>query len=357
MFFRTTTINIDISDFYLKAARLSGRAYDVKLERVRRISVPEEAIQKGRIMDRDTVSSLLKRLVTELGGGHGSKKFINAVLPDTATFIKLIDVPSDPDIPQFVKNINDEIAHHIPYNIDDVYLDWQKVGNSAERDRVLVGVCPKEVVDEYTSTIERAGLIPKTLEVESLSIVRSIFQIKKGRQKNLSNRNVIVLDLGAARSSVIFYQERPYNEGDTIEFSVSLPLSGHEIDSAVEKTLALTREQAMKFKVVCGLLENEPCNGALLKIVEPMLQDFVSRLQQTIEFHTSHFEGTVINSMILCGGGANLKGLREYIEKHINIPVELGDSRVNLKNKNIMTQTEALSYCSVIGLGLGELYR
>lgn len=358
MFYNTTTINLDISDFYLKAARLSGKTHDVFLNKARRLPVPLGAIQKGRITDRETVSGLIRRIITDIGGGRGSRKFVNAVLPDTATFVKLIDVESNPNLSQFIKNVEDEIAHHIPYNIPDVYLDWQTVGpKKTECERVLVGVCPKEVVDEYIDAIERAGFVPKTLEIESLPIVRSIFPMKKGRQKNLSNRNLVVLDIGAARSSIIFYEERPYNEGDTIEFAVSLPLSGHNIDKAIEETLKLSPEQALKFKVMCGLFLNEPCNGVLLKVIEPLLQELITRLHQTIDFHTTHFAGTILNSMVLTGGGANLKGLREYIEQYVNIPVELGDPRVNLKNKNILTQAEALSYCSVIGLGLAEFYR
>ncbi|MBI4360007.1 MAG: type IV pilus assembly protein PilM [Candidatus Jacksonbacteria bacterium] len=358
MFSRIATINLDISDFCLKAARLVGSKHDVSLERVRRLALPEGAIQKGRIIDLNAVSGLIRRIITDVGGGRRNGKVVNAVLPDTATFIKLIDVESSSNQHQFIKNVEDEIVHHIPYGISDVSLDWQTVGRqNIGSERVLVGVCPKEVVDEYTSVIERASLAPKNLEVESLPIVRSIFQIKKGRQKDLSNRNVIVLDIGAARSSIIFYQERPYNQGDTIEFSVSLPFSGHDIDVAIEKTLSIPHDQALKFKVTCGLLSDEPCNGVLLKIIEPLLQDLINRLRQAIDFHTTHFAGTVLNGVILTGGGANLKGLKEYIEYQVKIPVSLGDPRVNLKNKDILTQAEALSYCSVIGLGLADFYQ
>ena len=68
MFSRTTTINLDISDFCLKAARLSGRSHGVMLERVRRIAVPPGVIQKGRIIDRDSVAGLVRRIVLDVGG-------------------------------------------------------------------------------------------------------------------------------------------------------------------------------------------------------------------------------------------------------------------------------------------------
>lgn len=357
LFFSSSSINLDISDYSLKACKLSKRGRDIYLDRIKQVKVPNGHIKNGRIIKQKEVAGLISQLLRRVQGKGRKNNFVNTVLPDHDTFVKLVEVEKAKSEDQFVENIYKEVAHHIPYGIDEVYLDWQKIITDSPKtlEQVLMGVCPKNIVDEYTKVLHLAGYIVKSFEIEALPITRSVFDLRKLNKESLSNRNIMVIDLGAARSSLIFWREQSLNL-DIVEFSVSLPISGTQINRLIEQKLKLSIEQADKFKVKCGLNRSGSCKGVLLTLLQPLLHDLVKRLKHSIYFHNSYFEGASVNQIILCGGGANLIGLDKYLEEQIGLPVEIADALINLKNNDAVPQAESVAYCTVIGLGLKDFF-
>ena len=357
MFQNNYSINLDISDYTLKACKLVQKRKGIFLDTIKTVQVPEGSIEKGRIINPEALSGLIRGILRDVMGGRARTQFIHSVLPDNATFVKLIEVDVR-DIPEkeVRSRIEQEIAHHIPYEINDIYLDFQRLGKISESDteEVLVGVCPKAVVDEYTKVINAAGFIPKSLEPEPLAITRAIFKIAKSQ--SLSNRNVIVVDFGAARSGLIFWREQKYAKCDTIELSISIPLSGREINRVIEENLKLSFEQAELLKTKCGIRDDEECKGVLLKLLKPVLTDLLTRIKQAINFHSTHFKGATTDKILLSGGGSNLKGLDAYLKGEIGVPVEYADPLVNIVNRAALDKEAALSYCTVIGFGLKDFH-
>lgn len=351
------SLNLDISDYSLKAGRLVKKRRDVYVDKFAHVSVPPGYIERGRIKKSAEVAALVKDLLRQVQPGWRRNNIINTVLPETDTFVKLIEVEPAKTADELNNKINQEIAHHIPYAPDEVYLDWQKitVDKPNKMQQVLVGVCPKEIVDEYAKMLHQAGCIVRSFEIEALAITRAIFNINRAAKKSLSNRNIMVIDLGAARSGLIFWREQSLNL-DLVEFSVSLPISGCQIDDLIEHQLQLTADQAKKFKLKCGLLEEQSCQGVLLKLLQPILDDLIKRIRHAIYFHNTYFEGATINSVILCGGGANLRGMAEYLAKNLDIAVAVADPTINIKNKDFASPAQAMSYCTLIGLGLRDFF-
>jgi Tfp pilus assembly PilM family ATPase len=57
--------------------------------------------------------------------GAVSTNEVNACLPDTKTFIKLIEVEKSPNpLPDIIRV---EVEKHVPLAIKDIYYDWQVV--------------------------------------------------------------------------------------------------------------------------------------------------------------------------------------------------------------------------------------
>src|SRR3989339_131836 len=359
LFRRRSSLNLDISDLSLKAGKLSKRGNDFYLDKIKSVPVPAGYMERGRVLKRPEVAELMRGLLQSVAGDHRRQSIVNTVLPDTDTFVKLIKVERGATDANLNDNIYKEVAHHIPYNIDEIYLDWQKIPGLATKDteQVLVGVCPKEIVDEYIKVIHLAGFVPQSFEVEALAITRSLFNWRAIRKKSLANRNVIIIDLGAARSSLIFWREQGFYNSDTIEFSVSVPLSGMQINKLIEQKLLVTALQAEQFKIKCGLSDAPECQGVLLQLLRPMLDDLTARIRHAVHFHNTYFEGASIDKIILSGGGASLKGLDVFLAAELGIPVELGNPLINIKNHDSLDYQQALSYCTVIGLGLKDFIK
>ena len=68
-------------------------------------------------------------------------------------------------------------------------------------------------------------------------------------------------------------------------------------------------------------------------------------------------EGKTISKILLCGGGANLKGLPETLSSAVKIPVSVGNPWVNVLPNAIkevpgLSFKESVSYSTAFGLAL-----
>ncbi|GAH90129.1 unnamed protein product, partial [marine sediment metagenome] len=77
--------------------------------------------------------------------------------------------------------------------------------------------------------------------------------------------------------------------------------------------------------------------------------------------HSSHEhlppDGEEIKKILLCGRGANLKGLTDFVSSGLKIPVELGNPWINilpepLKQVPELVFEESLGYTTALGLAL-----
>ena len=63
-----------------------------------------------------------------------------------------------------------EAEHHIPFAIDDVFLDYQVMGESANSMSVLLVATKKVKVLEYISVVEDAGLEASVVDLDAFAI-------------------------------------------------------------------------------------------------------------------------------------------------------------------------------------------
>lgn len=332
------TFGLDISDYIFRLVRIEKNQIVSGGE----IAVPAGLIDKGVIVKPEKVAELIKKLIHTTKGKKIKDKCVIACLPEQTTFIKVISLP--PDKPPTMQDfLAEEIAKHIPYNLEEIYVDWQPCP-SGEKNKILIGVAPKEIINSYQNVLLMADLVPVALEIEAVAIARCL--IKKNEKNNFAQ---IILDLGFNRTSLIVYDQQ------TVQFSISTPLSGDAISKTIAKTLNLTYLEAEKAKIICGFDEKK-CDQALIRLLKPIMKTLITNINEAINFYQNHFSNQQeIKKIILCGGGANFKNLDKLIMTETGITVEKANVLVNLNREplpNILPKNKYLSYVSAIGLAL-----
>ncbi len=331
---------LDISDRALRLVQLRKNGNKIILRSYNDIAVPADIVNHGEIIQEDKLIKLLNQLVTSAKGGKINTRNIITVLPESKTFIKVIEIPST-DKENLPGVIDEEIKNHIPLSRDEIYLDWQILNQTSDSINVLIGAAPKNIVDSLTSTLEKGGLVPYIFEIEATAITRSL--IKKDDQKAK-----IIIDFGAVRTGLIIYDH------STIPFTVSLPISGNKITETIAKTLNLDIKDAEKAKIVCGL-DSKKCEGALLKILLKSIEDLTRQINKAMVFYQTNFpKGNQISEVILCGGGANFSDIDKVLSEKLKIPVKIGNPFTNIarSKKSIIPADKILSYTTAIGLAL-----
>jgi len=207
---------------------------------------------------------------------------------------------------------------------------------------------PKKVIDPYVLALKKAGLIPKVLEIESQAIARAL--IRNG----VSPSSLLLIDLGATRSSFIIFS------GYSLRFTSSISVSSQKFTNLIAKNLKIDLNEAEKLKIKYGLEKREK----IFEILSPRLKDLIREIKICLFYYHTHIhhehlplDSKEVEKIYLCGGGANLKNLTNFLSLELKIPVELANPWSNilpepLKEVPELSYEKSLAFTTALGLAL-----
>lgn len=327
----TYPIGFDISDLSLKLVQLNKVRDKIKIQALGKLNLAKGIIVKGEIKNRPELIKAIKKIMSAPIFGKTSSEEVIACLPESKTFIKLIEVQKSPN--PLTEVIGSEIEKHVPLAIAELYYDWQIIEELTDKYFILIGAAPKNIVNQYTALLDEAKLSPVALEIEPIAIARCLLKEETPGSKSITfgskakleaGLNHGIIDIGAEHTCMIFYS------GNTILFTVSMPISGEEITANISKALGLTIEQAEKAKIICGMDETK-ANGVIKEILSEMIKNLILKIKEAIQYYENYFgvRGP-LNQILLSGGGANIVNLANIIGKELSIDVKTADSLTNI---------------------------
>ncbi|MFA5070074.1 MAG: type IV pilus assembly protein PilM [Patescibacteria group bacterium] len=340
---------LDISDSDIRLALLKKRGKEIIIASLNELPLPDGLIFDGEIKDDIKLRNLLGRLIKNTSGKKINTPYVNCVLPERKTFIKLIALPQS-NTSDLGEAIKWEAAQHIPMSLEEMYLDWQIIDDGKRQDKnlsVLIAAAPKNIVDSYTNLLEGVGLTPISFETESMAITRSILS---GQNNNLLP--LLIIDLGGDHTNLIIFDK------NSLQFSSTLSFSGKGITQKIAEGLKMTFADAEKAKIICGL-ETKKGKGQISKIITPLFSELIDKIGETENYYLNLFPGRQkFKKIILSGSGALLKNLDIYCQKKLNLPVDIANPLVhlNVKQSKIKILAEqACPFTTTIGLALKNL--
>jgi type IV pilus assembly protein PilM len=350
-FLEQKIFGLDLSDLSVKIAQLRKGTNGIYLASYGKRDIPEGVLENGAIKNEDSLQEIIKTACREVKGARLKTKYCVVSLPETEAFVRVVQLPKMKK-EELAEAIKWETESHIPLPIGDVYFDWQVIKPLKEDDThsdVLVGALNKSLVDPYLSVLKKAGLRPVVFEIESIATARSLVK------EEFSARPVMIIDVGARRSSFIIFS------GRTVHFTASVPIANEYFVNEISKHLSVSREEAKKIKFEYGLSQEKGIAEAL----SPALGELVSHIKKYIDFYrehglAGHFENKEIYKILLCGGGASFSGLSAFLAKELKIEVETGNPWVNILGKTPykipeLSYEQSVGYSTALGLALRGL--
>ena len=284
-------------------------------------------IENGIIKDENSLSQAIKLVCDSAKGGKLKTKYVVCSLPEEESFLQVIQMPKMNE-GELKSALSFEVENYIPLPIDQVYWDFQIIiplQNASNRCDVLVAAIAKQTADTYLSCLKKAGLIPLVFEVKAQSVARALIAGKTGDQP------VILLDIGENSTDFIIFSDH------SLRFTFLIPIYSSYFTNSIAKSLNISAQKAEELKLrhgFSGKRGNE--SEAVSKGLRSALEEFASSVKERIDFYREHtarehpLSRTSIKKIILCGGGADLKGLPEFLSQKIGIPTEIGDVFVNI---------------------------
>jgi type IV pilus assembly protein PilM len=346
---------LDISDLSLKFLMLRKERKKFSVVSFGESEIEPGIIEGGEVKDEEKLAKIVKEATKKV-----KTKYVVACLPEEKAFLQVIKMPimSEEDLKSAIVF---EAENYIPLPVSEVYLDCEiipPVYNHLDHLDVLLAAIPKRTTDPYLRVLKKAGLKPVAFEIESLAIARALIK------DQTTTYPVLIIDLGATRTSFIIFA------GKSVRFTTSIPVSGIHFTELIAKNLKISFEKAEKLKIIHGLKEGlkiklgekttlEKVKGKIFEALIPALVDLVQQIKKYIDYYQAHAylsglppNGKRIHKVILCGGGANLKGLKEFLELELKIPVEIGNPWINTGEVKNFPKEKSLSFATAIGLAL-----
>ncbi|HBF67051.1 MAG TPA: hypothetical protein DDW36_01340 [Candidatus Magasanikbacteria bacterium] len=342
---------LDIGDTSLKLVRVHSTPKPFKTEfkllSYGRARLPEGALVNGEVIHPEPVVKTLKELVRQTRW-RKAQNWVVASVPETKTFLKYTTFEPDEEIT--AATINTLIEEHIPLPADELYVDWQTIPamEGYERQGLMVTAAPKQTIDSYTYLLEIAGLSPLAFELESVALARALVAVHKTEEEAQPQGAQGILDVGASSTTLVIYDHNAVQLTRTFDFS------GNYVTELISHLFNTEKKEAEMLKHEKGF-DPKGYNRREWTILAREAEYLTREIERTLTFYqneSSH--NRHVETIHLCGGGANALGLDKLLSTRLKIMVHAGNPWQNLFTKKIspLTQADLHAYATAIGLAL-----
>ncbi|MBI4101602.1 MAG: pilus assembly protein PilM [Candidatus Nealsonbacteria bacterium] len=309
MLFSKPAFGLDISDSSIEIVSLGGSLAKPRLLAMGRQALEPGIFINGKVFSKEGLKKSLKGLLENLKFGKLGTRQIVSALPESKSYLHIFEKPADlgkSEIPEYAQL---KMKENFPYSPNELYSDFQIQGN-----KIILAASPKKVVDDYLEVFRDCDLEPLALEIESLSLSRSL--LSGGPE------NVLIIDLGARTAGFSVFQ------AGELGFGFSLEGAGDQFTQALSGKLGLTWNAAENLKKEVGLDPGFQ-EGKVFLVLQKELQPLVEQVGKISQFFQDR-TGEKIGRIILAGGSSSLPNLPKYLAENFGLPVEIGDPWVKI---------------------------
>lgn len=307
---RMELVGVDVGSYAVKMVQLTQGKAGHKLENMGMALVPSSAVSEGRIENPKVVADVLRKLAKNLRIKPGP---IAASISGYEVMIKKIEMPTMTEEELGIR-LRQEIAQYVPYQLDEVNVDYEIVDVSKSRAKfmdVLLVAAKKEAVSFHVSMLRSAGFEPMVIDVDYFALSNA-FEATYGV---FADENIVLMDIGASKTTMTIVQAgRPL-------FTRDLAFGGHTITHRIASELGSSPEQAERIKL--GLGSEQVDRARLEKAFIEALGELSTDLRRALDFFFSHFPEAKLHKIFLSGGSARIPGMEKFLEAELGIRAEV----------------------------------
>ena len=301
-------VGLDIGSRSIKAAEIIETKQGLTLKRFGILDIAHGAIEEGTINDPETVADSIKQLLKS----YNIKESNVAVsIGGYSVIVKKISVQTM-DEEKLQETIHFEAEQYIPFDISDVHLDFQILGESESNPgqmNVFLVAAKKEMVNDYINIVNLAGLNPCIVDVEAFAL-QNAFEANY----DIQSENTALIDIGASKTSLNILK------GNSSLFMRDVSLGCGQINQKIMSLIECSFEEAEQFKY--GDNQDRLTPEDLKGIVSSVVSDWCTEIRRALDFFYSTYPEDQIKRIILSGGGANIDEFRELLATETSAEVE-----------------------------------
>jgi type IV pilus assembly protein PilM len=297
---RNRLVGLDIGSKNIKAAEIIEGKKGYTLSKFGMIDVAPGLIEDGAIKDPEAVADTIRKLFKSYGIKNSN---VALSIGGYSVIVKKISVQTATE-DQLQDTIHFEAEQYIPFDIDDVNLDFQILGeneNNPNQMNVLLVAAKKEMVNDYVNLTELAGLDPRIIDVDAFAL-QNVFELNYDA---LEEENIALIDIGASKTSLNILK------GATSVFMRDVSLGCGQINQKIASLIDCSAEEAEAIKF--GETSDRISAEDLSDIISSVVADWCTEIRRALDFFYSTYPDDQIKKIVLSGGGGNIQELRQLL--------------------------------------------
>lgn len=256
---------------------------------------------------RQEVAEAIKRLMADikLKGGQAV-----TCLPEDKIISRLVKLPPLKD-DEIMDALRFEAETFVPYPLDQVSMDYEIVStDDAGKMSVLVIASRNDLIKKYIGLFKSVGVDLMAIESPAIAMKRAV-------NFNVGNlvEGAIVIDMGEKYSDMVGIKD------GEVYFTRSISVGGESLTRAISVNLGLDMPSAEEYKKVYGMKETE-LEGKIKNAISPVFVSMAEEIRKAMALFREE-ENRMINLLILSGGGANLPGLSQELNRILGVEVQV----------------------------------
>ncbi len=249
------------------------------------------------------------------------KAVVSSAMPLGKVYCRFASFPqmTDKDISRLLRY---EAGRYFPGDINKMEISAVRL--SAKKRPVnmpvlLVGAEKKDIL-EYEDIMRSSGFRMRFMGVDGLLLpllIPVLYLLEDGP--------VCIVDIGGKWMNIIIWQNGAVN------FIRSVPIGGEDIDNIIQERLGVAPEVAESVK------RGENAFVDVIALAGKVIMHIVDDIYISLDYYETQF-GEFPEKVILTGGSAYLKGLRDFLEDKIGVAVDvlkIGDSKFSFQDTSV----------------------
>lgn len=301
-------VGVDIGSHAVKVCQLKRTDKGYTVLALGSAVLPEGAVDDGTLIEPDVVGKVISTLFSNL---KIKSKKIGFSISGYSVIVKKVNLMIMDD-DQLEEHIMAEAEQYIPFDIEDVYLDFQSLkqtNEKSDRTDVMLVAAKKEVVDDYLEMLKSIGLQPVLVDVDGFALENTY------ECSGALNENVALVDIGASKMNInILANGMSVVARDVV-------VGSRQLTEQIQGALDIDFDEAENIK-----LGQSPA-GENQQIIEEIFSStctqWVLEIKKAIDLYHANNADEPLQRLVLSGGGSKVVGLADFLAHETGLTVEL----------------------------------
>jgi len=214
-----------------------------------------------------------------------------------------------------IRSLKFEFDKYIPFPLNECFVDLDILEKRQDgKINVLIVSAKKYRIDERSRLIRGAGLMPKTITIDSLALYKGFCESPFFSKDNSS----VLLNMGHSTTNLLIIRK------GILIFSRDINLGGENFTRSIADRLDVPAGKAEELKY-------NPQDTSLLEALSIDLDYLINEIELSIEYSRWNYDLESIQCIYLSGGSSKFTGLNKILENKLKAKIDFWNPFIGLK--------------------------